>query len=210
MSLIVGLGSFHGDDQLGWAAIDLIRPRLPDGTFAHKIRSAIELIECFERHDAVVVIDAAAPAGRPGQIRSFLWPSPELVQSHLLSSHSLGLVESIQLAEALSQRPADLKIYTIEARDTSPCAQSATTSRGNSMPWSSASSAISPRSMTDRASSVVVAQARQSLRCARASPMAMSGGTRVTRTPVCRRTPVRATIDPNPESGGRTLAVRPG
>ena len=31
MSLIVGLGSPHGDDQLGWVAIDLLQPRLPAG-----------------------------------------------------------------------------------------------------------------------------------------------------------------------------------
>ena len=81
MSLIVGLGSPHGDDQLGWVAIDLLRPRLPAGTSAHKVRGGLELIECLDGHDAAVVIDAASPAGRPGSIRSFTWPCPELVNA---------------------------------------------------------------------------------------------------------------------------------
>ena len=38
MSLIVGLGSPHGDDQLGWVAVDRLRPRLPAGISAHKVR----------------------------------------------------------------------------------------------------------------------------------------------------------------------------
>ena len=106
MSLIVGLGSPHGDDQLGWVAIDRLRPRLPAGISAQKVRGGLELIECLEGHDAAVVIDAASPAGRPGTIRSFTWPCPELAHCALLSSHGLGLVEAIQLAEALGPASA--------------------------------------------------------------------------------------------------------
>ena len=36
MSLIVGLGSPHGDDQLGWVAIDRLRPLLPAGISARQ------------------------------------------------------------------------------------------------------------------------------------------------------------------------------
>ena len=34
MSLIVGLGSPHGDDRLGWVAVDRLRLRLPAGISA--------------------------------------------------------------------------------------------------------------------------------------------------------------------------------
>jgi hydrogenase maturation protease len=120
MSLILGLGSPHGDDQLGWVAIDLLWPRLPSGTSAHKIRGGVELIECLGGHEAAVVIDAASPAGRPGSIRFFTWPCPELGHRILLSSHGLGLVEAIQLAEALGRLPHHVRIYTIEAEHISP------------------------------------------------------------------------------------------
>ena len=78
MSLIVGLGTPHGDDQVGWVAIDRLRPRLPTGIVAHRVRHGVELLEHFEGHERAVVIDAAAPSGRPGAIRSFVWPCPEL------------------------------------------------------------------------------------------------------------------------------------
>jgi hydrogenase maturation protease len=120
MSLIVGLGSPHGDDQLGWVAIDRLRPLLPDAISARKVRDGFELLEVLEGHDSAVIIDAAAPAGRPGSIRSFKWPSPELVHCIPLSSHGLGLVEAIQLAEALGRLPHHVKICTMEAQDTSP------------------------------------------------------------------------------------------
>jgi hydrogenase maturation protease len=113
--LILGLGSPHGDDQLGWEAIDRLRPHLPAGIIAHKVRDGIDLLECLEGQDSVIVIDAVAPAGQPGTIRSFQWPCPELARCVVLSTHGVGLVEALQLAEALGRLPWRVNIYTIEA-----------------------------------------------------------------------------------------------
>ena len=78
MSIVVGLGSPHGDDQLGWVAVDRLNSRLPAGISARKVRGGVELINALEGQDAAVIIDAAAPAGQPGMIRTFAWPCPEL------------------------------------------------------------------------------------------------------------------------------------
>ncbi len=120
MSLIVGLGSPHGDDQLGWIAIDRLRPQLPAGISAQKVRDGFELLDSLEGHDSAFIIDAAAPAGQPGTCRSFNWPSPLLADGERLTTHSLGLVAALQLAEVLNCLPHRLIIYTIEADDTSP------------------------------------------------------------------------------------------
>ena len=120
MSLIVGLGSPHGDDQIGWSAIDLLLPRLPAEISAVKLRGPIELLECLNGHDAAIVIDAATPSGRPGLIRSFIWPDPELAECPFLSSHGLGLVEALQLAQVLGRLPRSMIVHTIEAADISP------------------------------------------------------------------------------------------
>jgi hydrogenase maturation protease len=120
MTLIAGLGSPHGDDQLGWVAIDHLRPRLPAGIIAHKVHNGIDLLECLEGQDTAIVIDAVAPAGQPGTIRSFQWPCPELAFCVPLSTHGLGLVEVFYLAETLGRLPRRVNIYTIEAQDTAP------------------------------------------------------------------------------------------
>lgn len=122
MSVIVGIGSPHGDDQLGWVVVDRLRPRLPAGITADKVNGGLELLECLDGHDAAAIIDAAAPAGRPGTVRSFAWPSAELTPCALWSTHGLGLVQALQLAETLGSLPGHVRIYTIEARDISPCA----------------------------------------------------------------------------------------
>jgi hydrogenase maturation protease len=123
MSLIVGLGSPHGDDQLGWVAVDRLRPRLPAGIISAKVPGGLELLEALEGHETVIVIDAVAPAGRPGTIRSFAWPSAELGHNTPRSTHGLGLVQALHLAETLGCLPGFVRIYTLEARDITPVAQ---------------------------------------------------------------------------------------
>jgi hydrogenase maturation protease len=120
VTVIVGLGSPHGDDQLGWIAVDRLRPRLPAGISAHKVPGGLELLECLKGQDSAVVIDAAAPAGRPGTIRSFAWPSPALAGCAPLSTHGLGLIDALNLAEALGTLPRRVSVYTIEAKQLSP------------------------------------------------------------------------------------------
>jgi hydrogenase maturation protease len=123
MTVIVGVGSPHGDDQLGWLAIDRLRPRLSSGTSAEKVHGGVEILEILEGHDAAVIIDSARPAGLPGTRRVFTWPCPELAQVASVSTHSLGVVEALNLAETIGSLPRCVRIHTIEAHDTSPGAQ---------------------------------------------------------------------------------------
>ncbi len=120
MTVLIGLGSPHGDDQLGWIAVDRLQPLLPAEIITHKIGSAIKLVDCLEGHETAVVIDATAPAGRPGTHRSFLWPCPELIAGSAWSTHGVGLVEALRLAEALGRLPRRVQIDTIEAAGTTP------------------------------------------------------------------------------------------
>jgi hydrogenase maturation protease len=120
MSLVVGLGSSHGDDRLGWAAIDALRPRLPAGTSARKASGGLELLECLEGQDEVIILDASTPGGQPGSIRVFDWPSSDIVASAPSNTHDLGLVDALRLADALGRLPSRVRIIAIEAQDMSP------------------------------------------------------------------------------------------
>jgi hydrogenase maturation protease len=120
--LVAGLGSPHGDDQLGWVVIDRLRPRLPAGVSTSKVLGGLELLECLEGQDEVIVVDASAPAGRPGTIRSFDWPCRDLAEGTLLSTHGLGLITAVQMAEALGWLPHRVCIIAVEARQISPAA----------------------------------------------------------------------------------------
>ena len=118
--MIVGIGSPHGDDQLGWVAVDLLRPRLPSHVGAVKARGGLALLEWLEGQERVIVVDAAAPSGRPGMLRSFVWPARDLEECAAGSTHGLGLVAALRLAQALGCLPPLVSIETVEAERVSP------------------------------------------------------------------------------------------
>lgn len=115
---ILGLGSPHGDDQLGWVAVDRLRPLLPQGIVAAKVSGGPGLLECLVGQDNLVIVDALAPAGRPGSYRSFTWPCEEFTECTAWSSHGLGVVEALRFAEVLGSLPRRVSIETVEAEST--------------------------------------------------------------------------------------------
>jgi hydrogenase maturation protease len=119
-TLIVGIGSPHGDDQIGWAVVDRLRPRLCAGAAAHKSTGGTDLLELLEGKDRAILVDASAPSGDPGTVRRFDWPSAELEATSLLSSHGIGLVEILRLAEVLGRLPTHVTIYAVEAHEIMP------------------------------------------------------------------------------------------
>lgn len=118
---IVGVGSPHGDDQVGWLAIDRLRPDLPTDVRAVKVSGGADILELLtDGHDEVVIIDAAAPAGCPGLFRSFQWTGRTPGGCAPSGTHGLGLVEALHLAEALGRLPRIVLIATVEAGSTAP------------------------------------------------------------------------------------------
>lgn len=117
-SLAVGLGSPHGDDRVGWEVIDrlAVRTQLP----AAKARDGVELLQMISGQVQVLVIDAAAPSGHPGRMRQFEWPVHDLDIASLVSSHGLGVVDALRMAQTLGCAPHRAIVITIEASQTGP------------------------------------------------------------------------------------------
>ena len=113
MIRIVGIGSPFGDDRAGWQVIDLLRGRLGDGIELVVLdRPGAALIDWMCGVDRLVLIDAVAPLGSPGRVHRV--DPDELPPAAGISSHELGLSETIRLAEALGCRPPRLDIFGIE------------------------------------------------------------------------------------------------
>lgn len=105
---IVGLGSPHGDDRAGWAALALLA--------AQRLPAAIELRQCATPATGlwpalagarrVVLVDAVAD-GEPGRI--LRGGRDELAASHAgCSSHGVGLDTVLELAQAFGALPPEL------------------------------------------------------------------------------------------------------
>lgn len=120
---IIGIGSPSGDDQAGWLTIDAL---LDNGLGAggaiaieKQDRPGANLIPSLQGADWVILVDAMQGEGQAGRIQRFGrqdWPG----YCHGLSSHGLGVLDALALAQALDCLPPRLDLYGIEIGSVNP------------------------------------------------------------------------------------------
>jgi hydrogenase maturation protease len=116
--LFIGVGNpLRGDDAAGLLAARSVRERLDDEVEVLEMEGEpIDLIEAWRGADHVLVADAVASGGEPGEIHrvdASAEPLPAMLAGP--STHALGLAEAIELGRALDRLPSRLVVYGIEA-----------------------------------------------------------------------------------------------
>lgn len=124
-TLIVGIGSPHGDDQLGWRLADqladaLSRESLPREIEVRLARSPSKLSDWLAGVTRLIVCDACHGLGQPGDWRRFEWPTDDLALLKTTGSHDLSLPDVLRLADQLGRLPPDVVIWAIEAKEATP------------------------------------------------------------------------------------------
>ncbi|HSM28395.1 MAG TPA: hydrogenase maturation protease [Thioalkalivibrio sp.] len=112
---VIGIGSPVAQDDLGWAAIDLLRMAGLDASLDLLTldRPGPALLEYLGRGEQVILIDAMQSGQPPGSVRDLALG--ELIASAgMPSTHALGLAETLRLAEALDALPERLHLLGIE------------------------------------------------------------------------------------------------
>jgi hydrogenase maturation protease len=103
---IIGVGSAHGDDRLGWAVVEALRDvRLPDEVELHCIGApATELLPLLMDARRVVIVDAIASDARTGTL---LRCDPRDLRraDGEVSGHGLSVDSALDLAAALGALP---------------------------------------------------------------------------------------------------------
>jgi hydrogenase maturation protease len=118
---IIGIGSPHGDDQVGWAAIDALEHvTLPAGTELHRVATpASQLLPLLSGADRVILVDAVASDDPPGSLIECA--AKDLHRSPCdLSNHGLSVSAALNVADALGDLPQDVRIVglAVDALDT--------------------------------------------------------------------------------------------
>ena len=113
--LTIGVGNgWRHDDGVGLEVARRV------GGVAHEGECS-PLIDLWDGHDDVVLIDAAVSGAEPGTMRRFDASDEPLPARTLRSStHAFGVPEAIELARALARLPARVTVYAIEGADFSP------------------------------------------------------------------------------------------
>lgn len=141
-TLVVGIGSPHGDDQAGWHVAESLRDlisgsrddlRDPAGNTDLLIRNAtipLDLLDWLDGVDTLHVIDACDSPDQPGTICRLEWSEDGSGQSidRVLkaptlrrgSSHDLGVVDVLQLAERVRSLPPRVVIWAVTGSQFGP------------------------------------------------------------------------------------------
>ncbi|HQU44748.1 MAG TPA: hydrogenase maturation protease [Pirellulales bacterium] len=134
-TLIVGIGSPHGDDQIGWRVAERLaveresacgasgpRPQADCNVTIRMASSPTDLLDWLEGVERLIICDACQAVGSPGTVHCWRWPEAPLARLRSSSSHDLSLAEVLTLAEELRSLPGEVIIWAVESRTCQCCA----------------------------------------------------------------------------------------
>lgn len=118
--LITGIGSPHGDDQVGWEIAKLIQKRNSDFVDVRLARTPDDLLDWMEGMKQLVICDACQGAGDIGSYHHWEWPSDQLETMKWSGTHNISLPIVLALAEELGRLPTSVRIWGVEIAQTQP------------------------------------------------------------------------------------------
>jgi hydrogenase maturation protease len=111
---IVGIGSPHGNDCVGWLVADRLRRREGLSQCVYSLSTPIEMLDHLAGCEILVIVDACQSGKPVGSIVRLQWPDSRIVQHHSVSSHGWGVGQTLQLAEQLDRLPPLVVVYGLE------------------------------------------------------------------------------------------------
>ena len=119
--LIIGCGNVdRGDDAAGLLVARRLHALGVDTLHIEIIEHSGEtfsLMNCWTGYERVILIDATAPTGTPGQVQVWNAHAEKLPENIFpCSTHAFGVREAVELARAMNHLPPILLIYGIESK----------------------------------------------------------------------------------------------
>jgi hydrogenase maturation protease len=109
-TIVIGIGSTHGDDQFGWAVVDNLASMKLVGLKLLKVCNPVDIINELETHERVILVDACDDLPRSSPILKLNYSEAKdqglVRETTKRSTHNFGLEMSLRLAKSLG-RPTD-------------------------------------------------------------------------------------------------------
>ena len=118
--VVIGVGSeFRRDDGIGPEVVSRLQGEVPDGVrLLVSDGDPTRMIEAWTGASLAVVVDAVlADPPAPGRLHRIVVDRAADAGAHPVSSHGLGLGQSVALAQALFRMPERLIVHAVEAAD---------------------------------------------------------------------------------------------
>ena len=118
--LAAGIGSPHGDDQIGWIVVRELAAMIPGEVEAKTARQPAELLDWLHDVEYLIVCDACQSGAAAGKLFRWTWPTDSLATHERFGSHDLTLPFVLALAQRLGKLPERVTVWGIELGDASP------------------------------------------------------------------------------------------
>lgn len=113
-TLLVGIGSAHGCDQVGWQVATRLRRRPPGRCDVRIALTPADLLDWIQSYDSLHICDACRSHATEWALHRWVWPDARILESAWAGTHDLSLPAVLQLATALGMAPARIVIWGIE------------------------------------------------------------------------------------------------
>ena len=123
-TLVVGIGSPHGDDQAGWLVVDRLLNRWRGTSIdVRKASSPMQLLNWLDGKEKLIVCDACRGPGSPGEVSRYDWPDHALMEVTWSGTHDLPLPAVLELGQRLGKLPPSVVIWCLGAATGRPLEQ---------------------------------------------------------------------------------------
>lgn len=114
LRLVVGVGSPHGADHVGWTVVDRLKVRRRDEAKYMKVANPIDVLDCLGESDELILVDAVHGL-TANVIQRWTWPNEQIMDGAYGGSHGFGIVQVLELAGELQLLPKRVMIIGIGA-----------------------------------------------------------------------------------------------
>ncbi len=114
-TVVLALGSPHGDDQAGWLVVDRLNEEGSWPGWCAKLSTPWDVASHVAPAQTTLVIDACRSGAPAGTIHH--WPARELphsLEGRRSSTHGATLPEALRLLEALGTDLSQVEVYGVE------------------------------------------------------------------------------------------------
>jgi hydrogenase maturation protease len=117
-SIVIGVGNpYRRDDGVGHIVADMLTERrIPGVRVIRAMGEPGEMLDAWRDVPRAVVVDAAVGEGMaPGRIQQ--WTPGDVEAPGVVSSHTLGVMQTFALAQALGHVPGQLIVFSVGVAD---------------------------------------------------------------------------------------------
>lgn len=108
---IIGIGSPHGADQVGWIAAQRLIKLGVRNASVDLLRTPLELLDHLEGCQKLIILDACRSDDPNGTVQRLEWPDSRIIDEQSHSSHGWSVGQALLLAQKLGRLPESVILF---------------------------------------------------------------------------------------------------